>query len=224
MSETTFPGWYVEFQAAVLRQLPRPDKLGKEIGEGWINNQGALKKVLATILFPQPSQESSRFTLFKDLGIITVPDNYVHETRLASFKKENCERFLFYDKDIIDENFAKVTTKLVPGQKLHVKVFKQIVSGTTTSEERLAFLKTQNAVLVGAQGASLVFEQKREDLPEHYGYISLDEKKAFWEITKGIHRVPGLYQHWSEDWEFRLGGFGHDWDNHNCLLCFCDCD
>ncbi|MFH0814503.1 MAG: hypothetical protein V1902_00195 [Candidatus Falkowbacteria bacterium] len=57
MSRTTsqdsgFPGWYVTFQTAALNQLPRPPELDQVTAEGWIKNQGALKKVLAEDLLP----------------------------------------------------------------------------------------------------------------------------------------------------------------------------
>ena len=165
-----------------------------------------------------------KFGLFKDLGIITVPKDYVHNTRLASFEKENRKKFYYWNDAITDKNFNKATTKLVAGRKFRVKIFKQIVGGTTTSEERLAFLKTQNAILVGAQGASLVFEQKREDLPKGYWYVSFDEKEALWKDADGYHRVPCLLRRSDGDWNFGLGGFGGVWGDDDCLLCFCDCD
>jgi len=43
-------GWYIEFQAAVLRQLPRPDEIGQTAANGWCNNQASLKKNLAGCL------------------------------------------------------------------------------------------------------------------------------------------------------------------------------
>lgn len=169
------------------------------------------------------AEAAKKFGLFMDLGIITVPDDYVHSTRLTSFKKENRKNFYQWNDAITDKNFAKATTKLVPGRKLRVKVFKQIVSGTTTSEERIAFLKSQNAVLTSAQGASLVFEQKRDELPKGYWYLSFDEKDALWN-NGGDRRVPRVDRNSDGGWHFNLGYFEHDWHGNDCLLCFCDCD
>ena len=226
MSGTTLiPGWWVKFLSAVTEQLPRAGNQFGEIdqttAEGWSKNQAALKKALAETLLPP---EPAKFGLFVDLGIITVPDDYVHNTRLASFSKQNRKKFYYYNDDITDAHFAKATVQLMPGRKLHVKVFKQIVSGTTTSEERMAFLKTQNAVLVGAQGASLVFEQKREDLPKGFWYSSFDKKEALWEDADGDRRVPSVYRDSDGGWSFDLGCFEGVWRDGSCLLCFCDCD
>lgn len=50
MGSTTFPGWYVTFQVAVLQQLPRPeDGITKEEAEALSGNQAELKLRLATI-------------------------------------------------------------------------------------------------------------------------------------------------------------------------------
>ncbi|MBU4285222.1 hypothetical protein KKF60_01480, partial [Patescibacteria group bacterium] len=85
-----------------------------------------------------------------------------------------------------------------------------------------AFLKTQNVVLTGAQGVSLVFEQKREDLPKGYWYVSFDEKEALWKDAGGDHRVPGVDRYSDGGWYFRLGFFEDVWYDYRCLLCFCD--
>ena len=48
------PGWYIEFQAALLRQAPRPDEIDQVTAEGWTSNQKGLKKNLAGCLLPMP--------------------------------------------------------------------------------------------------------------------------------------------------------------------------
>jgi hypothetical protein len=49
---SSIPGWYIELQANVLRQLPRPGQIDQAIAEGWNSNQKTLKKVLADALLP----------------------------------------------------------------------------------------------------------------------------------------------------------------------------
>lgn len=46
------PGWYIEFQAALLRQAPRPGEIDQTTAEGWTSNQKGLKKNLAGCLLP----------------------------------------------------------------------------------------------------------------------------------------------------------------------------
>ena len=48
----TIPGWYINFQAAVLKQLPRPGEIDQQVAEGWESNQASLKNNLAECLLP----------------------------------------------------------------------------------------------------------------------------------------------------------------------------
>ena len=64
------PGWYVEFQAALLRQAPRPGEIDQVTAEGWTSNQKGLKKNLAACLLPPPatvSAEPLKLELLLDL-------------------------------------------------------------------------------------------------------------------------------------------------------------
>ena len=55
-STALVPGWYVEFQTALLRQAPRPGEIDQVTAEGWNNNQKSLKKKLADCLVPPPAE------------------------------------------------------------------------------------------------------------------------------------------------------------------------
>jgi hypothetical protein len=41
------PGWYIQFQAALLQSAPRPGEISKETAVAWSNGQAALKQQLA---------------------------------------------------------------------------------------------------------------------------------------------------------------------------------
>lgn len=172
---------------------------------------------------PAPPAESTvKFDIFVDIGIITVPDNYDHATQLDRFMKENCEEFYSVNDNIKDKNFPNPSRVLKPGDKLRIRAFKQVVPGRTTSEERMAFLVTQKAVYTGAQGASLVFEQKRDQLPKGKWYASMDKKENLWEDADGVHRVPGVGRGSDGDFHWRLGFFEVGWYDYGVLLCSCD--
>ena len=169
-----------------------------------------------------PAEPTEKFALLVDLGIITVPDDYVHDKRLTTFGKLNRKKFYYYNDEITDKNFPNPTRVLKPGDKLRVRAFKQVVGGTTTSEERMAFLATQKAIHTGAQGASLVFDQKRDQLPKGKWYASFDEKDRLWAVAGGYHRVPRVDCRSGGDFEWDLGCFEHVWDDDDAFLCFCD--
>lgn len=165
---------------------------------------------------------TEKFALLVDLGIIIVPDDYDPASRLKTFGKQNRKKFHYYDDNIIDKNFPNPTRILKPGDKLHVRAFRQAVGGTTTSEERMAFLATQKAVHVGAQGASLVFDQKRDQLPKGKGYASFDEKDRLWKDAGGFHRVPFVFCDSDGDFFWHLGYFESVCSGFSVFLCFCD--
>jgi hypothetical protein len=86
----------------------------------------------------------------------------------------------------------------------------------------MVFLATQKAIHTGAQGASLVFEQKRGELPKGKWYASFDEKDRLWKDADGYHRVPYVNAYSDGDFDFNLGYFGPVWHGNNAFLCFCD--
>lgn len=169
-----------------------------------------------------PAEPVEKFALLVDLGIITVPDDYDHATALAKFGKKNRKKFYYYNEAITDENFPNPTRVLKPGDKLRVRAFKQIVGGTTTSEERMAFLATQKAIHTGAQGASLVWDQKRDQLPKGKWYASFDEKDRLWTGAVGSRRVPFVLAFSGGGFYFVLGSFERVWCDDGAFLCFCD--
>ncbi len=180
------------------------------------NNKMA-KAMLSAIGVVEPMDE--RFEIVKEFTL-TVPENYTHDTQLALFAKDSKKKFYFYNDAITDKNFANATNKLTPGKTYTVKVIG--IKATVTSEDCLTVLKQNNAILVGAQGAALAYQLKKDELPVGKWSVSFDEKDALWKDAVGNLRVPGVVRFSDGDWEFRLGYFGGDWFAAFCLLCFCD--
>lgn len=165
------------------------------------------------------AQVDDRFGLINTFSIV-VPQGYDHATRLGSFREKHRKEFYYYNEAITDKNYAKATTKLEPGRKLKVKVFQ--INERVTSLDCLAHLRSQKAVLVGAQGASLVYEQKKDELPVDRWSVSFDEKDALWEDGGGYLRVPYVFRYSGGGSGFVLGDFEDGWSDGYCLLCFCD--
>ncbi len=165
------------------------------------------------------SGEDERFELVNTFEV-TVPEGYNHATHLDTFRKAHEQEFYYYNPAITDKNYGNATTKLVPGRKFQVKVFQ--IKETVSSDDCLGFLKSQKAVLVGAQGASLAYEQRKDKLPVDRWSVSFDEKKTLWKDAGGYHRVPDVYRYSDGVFKFHLGSFVADWLDAHCLLCFCD--
>jgi hypothetical protein len=173
--------------------------------------------VLADLSAPVVTSPVEKFTLLADLGIITVSE----AVSLDKFRTKNERNFYYHDENITDANFSNPSRILKPGDRLTVRAFKQVVP-RTTSEERMKFLAEQKSVLTGAQGAALVFDQKRDQLPKGFWYASMDQKDRLWEDADRYRRVPEVYAYSVGGFSFNLGHFEHEWYDFNALLVFCD--
>lgn len=153
---------------------------------------------------------------------IVVPEDYNHGKQLDSFRKKIQKSSYYYSGGITDNNYAKATTRLKPGQKLKVKVFQ--IEGTVNSEDCMDKLRFEKAILVGAHGASLVWEQKKEELPVNRWSASFDEKDALWKDVYGDYMVPGVNRDSDVDFGFITGSFMKNLNDGSCLLCFSEPD
>jgi hypothetical protein len=165
-----------------------------------------------------PYMADPRFKLADAFDLI-VPDGYDHDTCLTTFVAAHGSEFVYRNPNITDDNFRQATTKLVPGRELRVKIFQ--ITETVTSEDCLTFLRSQKAVLVGAQGASLVYELAKGRLPKGRWSVSFDEKVAL-PVIDGSRRVPGVDRYSDGDFGLSLGFFEYDWGDGGCILVFCD--
>lgn len=89
-SSESVPGWYIEFQAALLKQAPRPGEIDQYVAVGWTRHQKSLKKHLSECLVP-PMKPTTTFEnqefkyqrtpvgslLKKRAGSITLPGQSV---------------------------------------------------------------------------------------------------------------------------------------------------
>lgn len=168
-----------------------------------------------------------KFSLLADLGFIVVPNDYEHSIQLARFKERHQggkeKTFDYFNQDITDSNFSNPSRILLPGEKLRVRVFHQVVSGTTTSKERTDFLLNQGVVYVGAQGASLVYDQKHDSLPKGKWYASYDEDDRLWKDSKGDHGLPGIRADRDGVFFFNLCRTEYLWNDYNAMICFNEC-
>lgn len=169
-------------------------------------------------------EDPEKFALFRQIGTFTVPKHYIHATCLATFRKRYRDNFYDYNDNLNDQNFKNPSHQFIPDKTYKVTAYFQTAPGITTSEDALAFLKKQNALLVGAQGLTYVFAQLRYMLPRGYAYVSLDDKVRLW---WGLF-MPYLYAYVDRDplgwdigsWYWSLGKFESPWKDNFVLLCF----
>ncbi len=117
------------------------------------------------------------FKEFSDLGEFQVPEDYDHDTSLEKFRAEFGHLFMFYSDIVNDQTFSQnATSRLVPGQRFNIKVFKHQNPRASFSinEDRLAFLAMKEATLLGANGLPFLFKHKRRKLTRGFSYFSID--------------------------------------------------
>lgn len=173
----------------------------------------------------------NKFEFTLDLGIMAVPAGYRHENCLALFHKEHPR---WFDEEISQRHFTQPTRVLKSGDKLWVRVVRQLVD-KTTYKERMAFLIRHKGILVGAQGAALVLEQKRSLLPVGPVYLSFDERDRLalvmprnFDVSSecrangGYTYVPGVYKSSPAGVYLGLHPSWCDFEKSHAFLCFCD--
>jgi hypothetical protein len=174
-----------------------------------------LDKVKSIRMFFAPK----KFILLRDLGIITVPSDYEHYCALDSFRKRNPEMFKCFDERLTDANFQNPSYVLHAGDKLWVRVYRQVgLHATTTTKERMEFLEREGAIYTGAQGAMIVFEQKRDLLPKGYWYSSMDvRERLFIEEHEHVY-MPELSA--GDNFCFFVGYFNLPCLHYMAFMCF----
>jgi hypothetical protein len=155
---------------------------------------------------------------------LTVPSDYDHDKQIdQSRKKAKKERTTHYYNDaLISKNFANATNKLEAGKAYKVKLFPFPILSNISSDDCMAFLRKQNAVLVGGQGSTLLYDLHKDKLPKGKWSISFDAQDALWQDAEGYCRIPCLHARTNGDFEFFLYPWDGDWNSDSVLVCFCD--
>ncbi len=96
----------------------------------------------------------------------------------------------------------------------------RIVAPYTSSHKCMAFLDTQGAQYTGAQGLSLVWEQRREKFLLGMVHASFDRPHRLWKDEKGDYRVPYIRLSFAEDFGFEHRRFTAAWFDDAAFLCF----
>jgi len=231
MRATTEPtGGMVKRLNEIMIESTPVKKLDADFVQDYLLERGILKAELKGMwdraLENQHRQQHKEFPQF-DKSIKTfklvVPKDYNHQKPLSKFQKEHGKEFWYYSNAITDQNFTKVTNKLIPGKEYEVSIYPIKEGKVVSSEDCLKFLKSKTGnILVGVQGLSLTYQLHKDKFPKGKWSLSLDEKDALWEDSDGYHMVPSVTLSSGGDWGFRLSLFEVDWNDGIYLVCFCD--
>ncbi len=93
-SAALIPEWYIEFQAAVLKQLPRPGSIDQFIAEGWISHQVSLKENLHECLVPPVKVAAALAAAAPTAWTVDEEDNIHFMLTSNGFTREQWEQHL----------------------------------------------------------------------------------------------------------------------------------
>jgi len=104
------PGWYIEFQTALLRQAPRPEEIDQVTAEGWVNNQKSLKnKLIGCLIYPPMATKSPESnSLLEFVGTVVIPETtikFVAKDKFVINTKRNAPVKISYLGDNFTERF-----------------------------------------------------------------------------------------------------------------------
>ena len=205
----------------LFRDAVRALGFSKDEAQEIIENGNLLQSEVKPILQKLAIADKRFGPAIREFEITILPD-YDHPTQIdSSIKKARKEKTTYFiNSDFTSKNFANATNKLEPGKTYKVKLFP--ILSQVSSEDCINFLAKQNAILVGGQGVTLVYDVAKDQLPKGKWTVSFDEKKALWKDADGDHGVPFVGAYSGGDFRFSLGCFGRPWYDHGVILCFCD--
>lgn len=169
------------------------------------------------LFVPFISSAQAGFSLIKTLNIEASPE-YDKGKVLKEFAQANSKTFKYYETDISDGNYSRVSRVILPGEKFKVE-FYRITKESVTYDECMAFLNSKKAALLGAQGLVLLFDQNKDKLPNYNMLLSFDVKESLWEDTGFVPRIPYLKRN-KDVYEFDLEFTVHEFSKDEYLVCF----
>lgn len=135
------PGWYINFQAAVLKQLPRPGEINQNTSSGWENNQSSLKQALAEFLCP--TVETVRTKILNFIRTIDIQLSGKPFVVDDFFKKGD---LFSYVSPEFKENFGGMVEDPLTTTKLHISELTKDARGTTIRDELGGEEKSANSL------------------------------------------------------------------------------
>lgn len=164
-----------------------------------------------------------QFEEFFDFGVIRVPNDFNPSSALKDFRDAFGSSIQYMAEGINDDDFSDPSYILTPNEELRVRVFRQVSEGLTSYEERMQFLKWQEAVFPGAHGITLVLDKIICDkslptLPKDYSFSSYDYKGHLpkWRGQRGLPTVANLH----DRLQFAAGDLVQGRGPYSAFFCF----
>jgi hypothetical protein len=168
--------------------------LSRDERDAYVAGRRADKRIIINSRFRvstmgAPQEQSEKFALLADLGIITVPQDHVHT---ADFVMIHGDEYMNYHshESIVTGAFLNPDRILKAGDKLRVRVFQKVSNSFAVTQKDICELFTkEKAVYTGLQGALLVLKLKRKQLPVGFSCVSFERQINLW-FSDTVPPVP----------------------------------
>jgi hypothetical protein len=177
-------------------------------------------KEMISVFLKDVSTIDKRIELPEKSIEIVIPDRYSQNIQLGSFGEtiRKNKHTYYFNPNLKDVNFMKTSQKLKPGESYEVKFFKVIQNIPII--ECLNFMKSQGALMTGAQGLTLLFEMYKYIIPSSGWVVSIDEKITLWKDDQGFAKVLAIGKRSDGDVTFELIDFDGNLSRGDCFMCF----
>jgi len=192
--------------------------------EYWEANLGKIKEALArgfaleNIPALVPVVATPAFSQLNEFELV-VPADYQHDGYLGRLRKDHDRDLTYFHSAMTDKNYSRPTRIIKPGERFLIKLV--AVLRQVSSEECQRVYREHVAYYTGAQGAGLLYQHKRGELPVGKFTLSFDEEERL-PVVVGYHSVPDVYRHSAEHFELGLGSIEKPWHDDFVLALFCD--
>jgi hypothetical protein len=148
-----------------------------------------------------------------------VDREYEHEDRLERFREVflGSPKLYEIERGITDQNFSRVASRLYPGAKLTVAIFK--IKGTVGLEECVRFLEGLRSEFFGPHAGTVLWKNALESLPMTKRCVFIDRIENL-PIIGGKAKIPYAFRYGGGDWGFHLDNADEAFDEDYCFPCF----
>lgn len=164
-----------------------------------------------TIISNHRKISDNRFSIYSPSFTFTVPTHYRHNKQLETFSQKTKElnSTIYFSNNLNDTNFRNVTHQLMVNKTYVVNLFE--INDKVSSYDCLNFLESQNALLVGAQGLSLIHEIHHNKFCKGISILSFDRQPKLMKTITKDYWVPYFHYYPDACFEFLIANFDNKW-------------
>lgn len=191
------PGWWIEFQKAMIGQMPRPGEIDQVTAMAWADNQRGLKKVLSEALVPPKLRKD----LLRFISAIDIPTTI--EIFIAGDKFSVTHRITTSTQVIIaglNGDFVKWFLRdgeNVVNRNRQCRLSRYLVQETVMDNQILTELYNMGMAETTLADIWYLLEKQGRDKP---GFLSNNASGNIFFVAGQDGNVRTVHVYWSNGW------------------------